>query len=87
MFQSVRMTLCVLLGVSAIAQTGCNMVPHRNLQQSQLRSRQLYNQNKSLAMEKARLDQMAADLAAQRQQIEQQNQSLTSDLNVANRRL
>lgn len=82
-----RITLCGLVGVLTIAQIGCNMVPQRNLQQSQLRTRQLYNQNKSLAVEKSQLDKMAADLAAQRQQIEQQNNSLRSDLNVANQRM
>ena len=84
---SVRITLCSLVSLCAIAQSGCNMVPQRNLRQSQLRTRQLYNQNKSLATEKSQLDQMAADLAAQRQQIQQQNQSLQSDLNVATKRL
>ncbi len=84
---SVRITLSSLVGLLLVAQTGCNMAPRRNLQQSQLRTRQLYNQNKTLAMDKAQLDRMAADLAAQRQQIEQQNDSLQSNLDVANQRL
>lgn len=50
-----RSALLCTLGLLAGAQTGCNMVPRQQLAMSQNRTRQLYEQNKALALERQRL--------------------------------
>ena len=65
-----RMAMVCLFGWLAISQTGCAFVPRRQLAQAQLRTRQLYEQNRTLAMEKAQLSQsLASETARLNQQI------------------
>jgi len=62
-----------LLGLLITAFIGCNMVPQRQFAMSQIRSRQLYQQNQQMAV--------------QNQQLEQQVANLNSSLQTANSRL
>ncbi|MBM83700.1 MAG: flagellar motor protein MotB [Planctomycetaceae bacterium] len=63
-----------------VSQVGCNLVPQSTLRQSQLRGRQLYNQNKSLAVQRAESERLASQMAGD-------VSKLQSDLDVANQRL
>jgi len=47
-----RVLLMGGLGLAAVSQTACNMVPRYALQQAQYRTRQLYEQNRALAQER-----------------------------------
>lgn len=49
---AIRILLTGGLGLVALAQAGCNMVPRYQLQQAQYRTRQLYDQNRALAAER-----------------------------------
>ncbi len=60
-----RLVLTGALGIVAISQAGCNLVPRYQLQSAQNRTRQLYDQNKSIAMDRQ-------GLLAQNQQLQQQ---------------
>lgn len=53
------------LGLAVLGQTGCNMVPRYQLQSAQNRTRQLYDQNKTIAMDRQ-------GLIAQNQKLQQQ---------------
>ncbi|MFN0198286.1 MAG: OmpA family protein [Planctomycetaceae bacterium] len=83
MSTSVRIPVMLCGCVFMIAVTGCHMVPQNQYRMSQLRSRQLHQQNQSLAMERDGLQ----SLAAQKQQLEQQNAALKSNLDIANSRI
>lgn len=65
--------ICSVMGLLMFTQTACNLVPHDVLRQSQLRARQLYEQNHSLAME---ADSLKTD-----------NGRLQNQLAIANRRI
>lgn len=85
-------TLVRILSVSAVAclalaSTGCRTASWHQLRQSQLQSRQLYTQNKTLAVERDQAQQIAQSLAAQRDQLAQKAASLESQLTVANQRI
>lgn len=84
---SARLSAFCLIGLLACGQTACNTVPQWHLRQSQLRTHQLYGQNKSLAMQQDQVNQLAQQLEAEKQQLAQQNEALRSTLNVANQRL
>lgn len=84
---SLRILLFTVLSVLPFCGTACNAVPKQMLRQSQLRARQLYEQNQALAAERDQARQSAQALANQKQQLEQANSALKSDLQVANRRL
>jgi len=61
----------------------CNGTSPYYLQQSQLRTQQLYLQNRNLAMQ----NQSLGHLAAQNQQLQQQNMALKAQADLANQRL
>ena len=90
-----RVSLFCVLGFVTCGQTACNMVPRQHLQQAQNRTRQLYEQNKALAMdrenqiraaqnataENQRLQQQMADLQAGRDTLQQRVDNLLSERN------
>ncbi len=82
-----RAFVCLLVGLLCSTQVACNMVPRSHIRQSQLRSQQLYQQTQSLAADSARAHQMAQGLAAEKARLAQQNASLRSNLDIANKRL
>jgi len=47
-----RVSLFCVLGLLSCGQTACNLVPRQELLQSQNRTKQLYEQNKALALER-----------------------------------
>ena len=76
----VRISVICLCSLTALSQTACNTVPPQMLQQSQLRARQLYDQNNALATERDQASQSAQSLA-------QKNAALQSELEIANQRV
>jgi chemotaxis protein MotB len=62
---AVRLILLGALGLVAVGQTGCNLVPRGHLANAQNRTRQLYDQNRSIAMDRQ-------SLLAQNQKLQQQ---------------
>ncbi|MAT14589.1 MAG: flagellar motor protein MotB [Planctomyces sp.] len=75
------------LVVICLLTVGCNTVPQQQLRLSQLRNRQLYQQNQALASQSAQASQMAQSLSVEKQQLEQQLASMDSQLQTANSRL
>jgi chemotaxis protein MotB len=69
----------MLVGSTMLVGIGCN-TPNPYVRQSQLRSRQLHEQNKLLAQERDNASQSASSLASDRQR-------LASDLDVATKRV
>lgn len=59
---AVRLLLVGALGLAALGQTGCNMVPRSQVASAQNRTRQLYDQNKALAQERQNLLAQIHDL-------------------------
>lgn len=82
-----RVLVVAAAGLMVCMHSGCNMVSRRTLAQSQLRSQQLYGQNKMLAVQTGETQQSMQGLLSEKQQLEQQNASLKSNLDVANKRL
>lgn len=81
-----------ILSVSALAcvvaiASGCRTASWHQLRQSQIQSRQLYTQNKTLAAERDSANQLAQSLSTERDQLAQRSASLESQLSVANQRL
>jgi chemotaxis protein MotB len=78
-----RLALLAIVGGLVLSTTGCSMVPRRQLAQAQLRSRQLYEQNQSLAQtsaqEQARLAQQIADMQAARDTLQQRVDNLLAE--------
>jgi len=93
MRSAIRVALFGMLGCLATFPAGCNMIPRQHLQQSQNRTKQLYEQNKSLAMdrenqirtnqtltaENQRLQQQVGDLQASRQTLQQRIDNLLAE--------
>lgn len=71
------------LGLLCWILCGCQTPAPNYLQQSQLRAQQLYLQNRQLAWQ----NQALSSMAAERAQLEQQNQALKANLDLANQRL
>ncbi|MSR59431.1 MAG: OmpA family protein [Planctomycetaceae bacterium] len=59
-----RLLLVGAFGLAAVSQTGCNMVPRSQVACAQNRTRQLYEQNKALALERQTLLSQVHDLQA-----------------------
>lgn len=72
--------LCSLL-------SACNVVPQPYLQQSQLRTHQLYMQNRNLAMQRDQFGGSLQALTAEKQRLEQENLALRNQADLANQRL
>jgi chemotaxis protein MotB len=82
-----RVCIAGLIGLVLLAGMGCQGRNPRLLQQSQLRARQLYEQNRALSMQRDGFGSSVQDLAAAKAQLEEQNQTLRNSLDVANQRL
>jgi chemotaxis protein MotB len=88
MLRRTRVCLSAGLMMFALLPMGCQHAPPRNaLQQSQLRAQQLYQQNKTLAMERNGMGATASQLAADKQALEQQYLAAKQSLDAANARL
>jgi chemotaxis protein MotB len=81
-----RFVLVGALGLVAISQTGCNMVPRNQLSSAQNRTRQLYDQNKNMAMDRQglltrnqQLQQQLADMQARGDALQQRVDNLMSE--------
>jgi chemotaxis protein MotB len=86
--RTVRALLLGGLTLAALAQTGCNMVPRYHVMQAQARTRQLYEQNKALAIERQNLlgqlaqrDQQIAELHASGETMRARLDNLLSERN------
>lgn len=67
---------------------GCCHSPHkRHLNQSQMFGQQMYLQSQQLAAEHGQMQGTMGTLAAEKQRLEQQNQALKANLDLANQRL
>lgn len=75
-----RLWLLTALGVLAGSQAGCNLVPRHQLQSAQCRTKQLYEQNKLMAMDRQSLVQKY-------QQLQSQNAELTARGDALQRRV
>lgn len=67
-----RVALFCALGFVLTGQTGCNMVPRQQLAQAQNRTRQLYEQNKALALDRENQIRAAQAAQAESQRLQQQ---------------
>lgn len=76
-----------LAGVLAILAAGCNAVPYSQYRMSQLQALQLYQQNSQLASQLFETQQIAAQLQAEKQQLELAAGQLNSNLQIANQRI
>jgi len=81
-----RVSLFCVLGLLSYGQTACNLVPRQELLQSQNRTKQLYEQNKALALERqsfandnARLQQELGAIAGARDALQRQNDNLNAE--------
>lgn len=88
MLRPYKVCLSAGLMMLTLLSMGCRQGPPRNaLLQSQLRAQQLYQQNKSLAMERNGMGATASQLAAEKQALEQQYMAAKQSLDAANARL
>lgn len=83
-----RLAWLLLLLASGGAATGCCHSPHkRYLKQSQMYGQQMYLHSQQLAAEHQGLQGTMGTLAAEKQRLEQENQALKANLDLANQRL
>lgn len=82
--KAARIMLAFALGMLAFSQIGCNLVPRNQLAMSQHRGRQLWEQNKALAMER---EQLARSMGADNQRLSQQNAELQASRDALQRRV
>ena len=87
MSMSRRVLLCCLACFPVAWTTGCYMAPPEMVRQSQLRAWQLYNQNKTLAMEHDRTQHTVHSLSDEKSRLARRASELQSSLDVANKRL
>lgn len=87
MWTILRPMTIALICLAALASEGCRAAPNAHLQQSLVRTRELYSQSQSLAAERDGYAQSLGQMAAERQSLEQQNQALRANLDVATKRL
>lgn len=81
-----RMGLLGAISLAVFSLTGCNMVPRNDLANAQNRTRQLYNQNKTMAMdrqglinENQRLQQELADMRSRGDLLQQRVDNLQGE--------
>lgn len=72
MSRAARIALCGVVGVLALGQMACNAVPRSYLAQSQLRTRQLYQQNRALMADRENQIRTSQNLASENQRLQQQ---------------
>lgn len=80
-------TSCVTALCLSLTACCCYDTQRGYLQQAQLRTQQMYLQNRHLAAERDGIGMSVGQLAAEKQRLEQQNQALKANLDVANQRL
>src|SRR5579859_3009156 len=78
---TLRILVVAGLGLTALSQTGCNMVPRYHLQQAQYRTRQLYEQNRALATERNGLLAQIQSLQQQVAGLNARDETLQARLN------
>lgn len=76
MSHAARFVLSAGLAVLASSQIGCNMVPRYQLQSAQNRTRQLYEQNKLMAMDRQSLVNKYQQLQAQNSELQARGDAL-----------
>ena len=76
-----RLLMLSLLGLAALMETGCGLVPRRILRQSQLQSMRLHQQRQLTAMERDQANQMAQQMAQRTAELEANLQTANSRLN------
>ncbi|HID21089.1 MAG TPA: flagellar motor protein MotB, partial [Planctomycetaceae bacterium] len=77
-----------LMGLVAMwTATGCMTTSPQLLRQSQLRAWQLYNQNKTLAMERDQAQQLAQTLQAEKERLARKTRELQTNLEITKKRL
>ncbi len=87
------MTLHARIGWCSLAVALCSVIPachsthKRQLNQSQLYGQQMYLQNQQLSAQQYGVQGTLDQLAAEKQRLEQQNQALKANLDLANQRL
>lgn len=84
---SSRVVLCCVAGALALGQSGCNLVPGTWLRQSQMTSRQLHGQNRSLTQQQMAAGQSLAQLQGENQKLNQQLADKAQQLELANKRI
>lgn len=77
---SMRLSLLLCAGFTALSVSGCHMVPRNWLRESQVRMQQMYGEKESLGQQLASSNQSLAE-------INQQNNDLRGRLEVATQRL
>jgi chemotaxis protein MotB len=82
-----RCFVLALLCLVVAMQSGCHCREKRMLRQSQMHSRQLYQQYQGLAMERNQFQGNLSQLMAEKAQLEQQNATLRNGLELANQRV
>lgn len=82
-----RVVLFCTLGLFTCGQTACNMVPRQHLQQAQNRTRQLYEQNKALALDRENQLRAAQNAAAENQRLQQQMADLQAGRDTLQKRV
>lgn len=87
MSRCTRTCFLMALSLAVAAPLGCRHAPRNALQQSQLRTHQLYQQNRSLAMERDGMGMGQSQLAAEKARLEQQYLATKQGLDAANARL
>ncbi|MEX1230699.1 MAG: OmpA family protein [Planctomycetaceae bacterium] len=78
---SVRIPALLCGCLFLVAVSGCQMVPQNQYRMSQLRSRELHQQNQLLAQQRDGNAGSLSSLMAQKQQLEQQNAALNARVN------
>ncbi len=84
----IRLTAVSLsVSLAMLGITGCGSVPANQYRMSQINAMRLYQQGQQLAGERDQAQQLANNMAVDRQQLEQANSDLQNRLNVANQRV
>lgn len=78
---AIRILLAGGIGLVALSNTGCNMVPRYQLAQAQNRTRQLYQQNQALLAEKQSWEQQMAALRARGETLQARLDNLMAERN------
>jgi chemotaxis protein MotB len=76
-----------LFCAAAAATSGCRAVPYAQHRQAQIRSMHMYQQNRMMASQLHETRRMAAQLQAEKQQLEMATNQLNGSLQIANQRL
>lgn len=84
---SVRLMLCAAVLTAVTSAGGCGMVPRRTLAASQNRSRQLWEQNRSLAMERDGAARQLGEMASENARLQGQLSDAQANANTLQSRV